>query len=90
MRWIWRRCWRSVELIEPLTGTDFRIWKQTRTGLLSYPLDPAAARAHLASQHLPADGVQSAHRAYGRATEADHAATAEDVIEACAHGPAGD
>ena len=36
-------------LIEPLCGPDFRIWTQTRTGLLSYPLDPPAARGHLAA-----------------------------------------
>ena len=28
-----------LDLIEPLAGADFRIWRQTRTGLLSYPLD---------------------------------------------------
>ncbi len=73
-----------LELIEPLSRPDFRIWKQTRTGLLSYPLDPAAARAHLASSIY----VQMALRPHivhvvGH-TEADHAATADDVIEACA------
>ena len=72
-----------LELIEPLQGPDFRIWKQTRTGLLSYPLDPAAARAHLAASVY----VQMALKPHiihvvGH-TEADHAATAEDVIEAC-------
>ncbi len=32
--------------LEPAT---FRIWKQTRIGLLSHPLDPSAARGHLAA-----------------------------------------
>ncbi len=73
-----------LELIEPLSGPDFRIYRQTRTGLLSYPLDPAAARAHLAASIY----LQMALRPHivhvvGH-TEADHAATAEDVIEACA------
>jgi methylmalonyl-CoA mutase cobalamin-binding subunit len=72
-----------LELIEPLSGPDFRIYRQTRTGLLSYPLDPAAARAHLAASIY----LQMALRPHivhvvGH-TEADHAATAEDVIEAC-------
>ncbi len=31
-----------LEMIAPLAGPDFRIWRQTRTGLLSYPLDPDA------------------------------------------------
>jgi hypothetical protein len=38
-----------LDLIAPLAGPDFRIWRQTRTGLLSYPLDLVAARAHLAA-----------------------------------------
>ena len=72
-----------LELITPLAqGDDFRIWRQTRTGLLSYPLEPAAARAHLAASIY----LQMALRPHivhivGH-TEADHAATAEDVIEA--------
>ncbi|HSQ16917.1 MAG TPA: cobalamin-dependent protein [Anaerolineales bacterium] len=72
-----------LELIAPLAqGDDFRIWRQTRTGLLSYPLEPAAARAHLAASIY----LQMALRPHivhivGH-TEADHAATAEDVIEA--------
>ena len=72
-----------LELIAPLAqGDDFRIWRQTRTGLLSYPLESAAARAHLAASIY----LQMALRPHivhivGH-TEADHAATAEDVIEA--------
>ena len=71
-----------LELVEPLEGPDFRVWRQTRTGLLSYPLDPAAARAHLATSIY----VQMALRPHivhivGH-TEAHHAATPEDVIEA--------
>jgi hypothetical protein len=72
-----------LELIAPLEQPNFRIWRQTRTGLLSYPLDAAAARAHLAASVY----VQMALRPHivhvvGH-TEAHHAATAEDVIEAC-------
>jgi hypothetical protein len=72
-----------LELIAPLEQPNFRIWRQTRTGLLSYPLDGAAARAHLAASVY----VQMALRPHivhvvGH-TEAHHAATADDVIEAC-------
>ena len=71
------------EMVGPLEGPGFRIWRQTRTGLLSYPLDPDAARAHLASSVY----LQMALRPHivhvvGH-TEAHHAATADDVIEAC-------
>ncbi len=72
-----------LNLITPLAGPDFRIWRQTRTGLLSYPLDIDAARSHLAANVY----LQMALRPHivhvvGH-TEAHHAATAEDVIEAC-------
>lgn len=72
-----------LDLIAPLAGPEFRIWRQTRTGLLSYPLDLVAARAHLAASVY----LQMALRPHivhivGH-TEAHHAATAEDVIEAC-------
>jgi hypothetical protein len=72
-----------LEMTVPLKAADFRIWRQTRTGLLSYPLDPDAARAHLATSIY----LQMALRPHilhvvGH-TEAHHAATAPDVIEAC-------
>ncbi len=71
-----------LELIEPLASDDFRIWKQTRTGLLSYPLQEDAARAHLSASIY----LQMALRPHivhivGH-SEAHHAATADDVIAA--------
>ncbi len=83
-----------MDLITPLALTPgpspkvgrgengFRIWKQTRIGLLSHPLDPEAARGHLAA----ATYLQMALRPHiyhivGH-TEAHHAATADDIIEA--------
>jgi len=72
-----------LEMIQPLESTDFRIWRQTRTGLLSYPLEPAAARAHL-SASIYLQMVLKPHIIHVVSyTEADHAATAEDVIESC-------
>jgi methylmalonyl-CoA mutase cobalamin-binding subunit len=71
-----------MEMITPLAGPDFRIWKQTRTGLLSYPLEPNAARAHLSASiyHQMAIKPHIVH-IVGH-TEADHAATGQDVIDA--------
>ena len=71
-----------LEMIAPLEDENFHIWRQTRTGLLSYPLEDNAARAHLATSIY----LQMALRPHilhivGH-TEADHAATAEDVIAA--------
>jgi methylmalonyl-CoA mutase cobalamin-binding subunit len=72
-----------LRLIEPLRRPDFRIWTQSRTGLLSYPPEPAAARAHLAASiYLQMALKPHIIHVVGH-TEADHAATAEDVIESC-------
>jgi hypothetical protein len=72
-----------MEMVEGLRRPDFRIWKQTRTGLLSYPLDVDAARAHLAtSVYLQMALKPHIVHVVGH-TEADHAATAMEVIEAC-------
>ncbi len=72
-----------LEMIEPLAGPNFRIWRQTRTGLLSYPLDPTEARAHLSTSiYLQMSLRPHIVHVVGH-TEAHHAATAMDVIEAC-------
>ncbi len=71
-----------LEMVDPLEDENFHVWRQTRTGLLSYPLEDNAARAHLATSIY----LQMALRPHiihivGH-TEADHAATASDVIAA--------
>ncbi|MBI5933983.1 MAG: cobalamin B12-binding domain-containing protein [Chloroflexi bacterium] len=69
-----------LDLIMPLEHDDFKIWKQTRIGLLSHPLDPEAARGHLAaSTYLQMALKPHIYHIVGH-TEADHAATADDVI----------
>ncbi len=61
---------------------DFKIWKQTRIGLLSHPLNPNAARGHLAAAtYLQMALKPDIYHIVGH-TEAHHAATADDVIEA--------
>jgi hypothetical protein len=61
---------------------EFRVWKQTRTGLLSYPLEPNAARGHLAASIYLQMALKPHILHIVGHTEADHAATAEDVIAA--------
>lgn len=69
-------------LIEPLEDAHFRIWKQTRIGLLSHPLDSDAARGHLAAgTYLQMALKPHIYHIVGH-TEAHHAATAADIIEA--------
>ncbi len=79
-----------LELVAPLAlpgrgaGGEgrFSIYKQTRTGLLSYPVEINAARAHLsASIYLQMALRPDIIHIVGH-TEADHAATGQDVIEA--------
>jgi len=71
-----------LEMIDPLANKDFRIYKQTRTGLLSYPVEINAARAHLsASIYLQMALRPDIVHIVGH-SEADHAATGEDVIDA--------
>ncbi|OGO17682.1 MAG: hypothetical protein A2Z14_13155 [Chloroflexi bacterium RBG_16_48_8] len=69
-------------MVAPLSGPDFQVWRQVRTGLLSYPLESSAARAHLSASIY----LQMALRPHivhivGH-TEADHAADANEIIEA--------
>jgi hypothetical protein len=73
-----------LELIEPLIDeTSFRVYRQTRVGLLSHPLDPEAARGHLAaSTYLQMALEPHIVHVVGH-TEAHHVATADDVIAAC-------
>ena len=72
-----------LKLIEPLAGPNFHTWRQTRIGLLSHPVDTDAARGHLAaSTYLQMALHPHIIHIVGH-TEAHHAATAEDVIEAC-------
>ena len=71
-----------LELVEPLAEPDFHIWKQTRTGLLSYPLDSEAARGHLAASIYLQMALQPEIIHIVGHTEADHAATADEVIAA--------
>lgn len=71
-----------IEMISTLKTPDFHIWKQARTGLLSYPLNLAEARAHLATSIYLQMSLRPDIVHIVGFTEADHAATAADIIEA--------
>lgn len=73
----------KVQVIESLHDEQFRSYREVRAGLTSFPADPAKAKGHLAASTY----LQMALRpdivhvvAY---CEADHAATAPEVIESC-------
>jgi len=71
-----------LRAIAPLEDEHFHIWRQTRTGLLSYPLQPDAARAHLSASIYLQMAVRPHIVHIVGHTEADHAATGQDVIDA--------
>lgn len=71
-----------LALIEPLEDETFHIWRQTRTGLLSYPLQEDAARAHLAASIYLQMALKPHIVHIVGHTEAHHAATADDIIQA--------
>lgn len=72
-----------LALIEPLQDENFRVWKQTRTGLLSYPLDLDAAQAHLAASVYVQMALKPHIVHVVGYNEAHHAATPEEVIASC-------
>ncbi len=72
-----------IKMIQPLSNPDFRIWIQTRTGLLSYPSDLTAARAHLSTSIYLQMALKPHIVHVVGFTEAHHAATADEIIEAC-------
>lgn len=73
----------KLDLIEALEGPDFRVWRQTRGGLSSYPADLDRARGHLASSVLIQMALKPHIIHVVGYTEARHAAGADEVIESC-------
>lgn len=71
-----------LRLTEELEDQDFRIWRQSRTGLLSHPLEENAARAHLAASIYAQMSLKPHIVHIVGHTEAHHAATADDIIDA--------
>ncbi len=73
----------QIELAESFADEDFRIIRQTRTGLMSYPVDPDYARAQLATSIYLQMALRPSIVHVVGYVEAHHAATADDVIESC-------
>ena len=71
-----------LSMCAELEGEKFRIWRQTRTGLLSYPLEENAARAHLAASIYNQMALNPHIVHIVGHSEAHHAATASDIIDA--------
>ena len=72
-----------VELISELESDGFRVWRQTRTGLLSYPIDEDRARAHLAASIYVQMALKPHIMHVVGYPEAHHAVTGDEVISSC-------
>jgi hypothetical protein len=72
-----------IDIVSVLETPDFQIWKQTRTGLLSYPVDLDRARAQLSTSVFNQMALTPDIVHVVGYPEANHAASAKEVIESC-------
>ena len=75
----------KLELVESLQTDGFKVWRECRSGLTSFPADPDRAKGHLAASTLMQMAVRPHIIHVVAFCEADHAATADDVIEWLPH-----
>jgi hypothetical protein len=73
----------KLALVESLQNGHFRVWRETRGGLTSYPPDPSVARGHLAATVTLQMQLKPHIVHIVGHTEAHHATTADELIEAC-------
>lgn len=71
------------DIIKSLRDDKFSILTQTRTGLLRYPADLHAAKGRLATSIMMQMVLRPEIIHAVSYVEADHAATADDIIESC-------
>jgi hypothetical protein len=73
----------KLELVESLQTNHFRVWRETRGGLTSYPPDPDVACGHLAATVALQMQLRPHIVHIVGHTEAHHATTAAELIQAC-------
>jgi len=73
----------KTELLESLEDESFRIIKQVRTGLASFPLNLNKAKGQLAASSLIQSLLKPDIIHVVSYSEASHAALPEDIIESC-------
>lgn len=71
----------KIELVESLADSDFRIYRQARAGLASFPADLNQAKGQLAASSYLAMAIKPHIYHVVGFCEAHHAATADDIIE---------
>jgi len=73
----------KLDLVEALQGEHFHVWRETRGGLTSYPPDPSVACGHLAATVCLQMQLKPHIVHIVGPTEAHHATTADELIQAC-------
>lgn len=73
----------KVELLESLVDDNFKVYRQARAGLASFPADLDQAKGQLAASAYLAMAIKPHIYHVVGFCEAHHAAKAEDVIESC-------
>ncbi len=73
----------KIELIESLVDESFKVYRQARAGLASFPADLNQAKGQLAASAYLAMAIKPHIYHVVGFCEAHHAAEAEDVIESC-------
>ncbi len=72
-----------IEMVESLEDEGFRTYRETRAGLPLFSADPYVAKGQLAASTFMQMAVKPHIIHVVGFCEADHAASAEDVIESC-------
>ena len=73
----------KLDLMRQLEGDSFRIWREVRAGLASFPVDLGQAKGQLATSTLVSMNLRPHIVHVVGYCEGDHIASAEDVIESC-------
>lgn len=73
----------KIELVESLKDNDFRVYRQARAGLASFPADLSQAKGQLAASAYLALAIKPHIYHVVGYCEAHHAANHEDIIESC-------
>ncbi len=73
----------KLELVEELVGDDFHVWREVRAGLASLSPHLDLAKGQLSASTMLSLQVKPQIIHVVGYCEADHAATAEEVIESC-------
>jgi hypothetical protein len=73
----------KIQLVESLVDDNFRVYRQARAGLASFPANLNQAKGQLAASAYLAMQIKPHIYHVVGFCEADHAAEADDVIESC-------